>query len=128
VAPGLQDQAGSDPLAFCTSDPEELRPAFQAGDSGGHGLTLCGKALASLGAPLGENPAAANGRHAATESMPPLADESAWLKGSFHELTPREIQAPLYKVLPERSQRQRRRPRREAQSSRWANFSNPFRA
>jgi len=98
-------------------------------------LTLSGKALASLGAPLGENPAAANGRHAATESMPPLADESAWLKGSFHELTPREIQAPLYKVLAGRSQRQRRRPRREArnhqgaaQSSRWANFSNPFRA
>ena len=47
-----------------------------------------GQALASLGAPIGQDSAAAHGRHAGAETVPPLADELAWLKGPFHNSTP----------------------------------------
>jgi|TARA_Y100000294_G_scaffold146474_1_gene142045 hypothetical protein len=43
-----------------------------------------GETLAPLGAPVRENPAAADGRHALAESMPALADEIAGLEGAFH--------------------------------------------
>lgn len=66
------------------------------------GDTACsgGQALAALGAAPGQNSAAANGRHAGTESVPALANELAWLKGAFHTPTPAKLSIAVIRSCP----------------------------
>ncbi len=66
------------------------------------GDTACsgGEALAALGAPPGQNPAAANGRHTSTESVPALADKLAWLKGAFHAPAPAKFSTAVIRSCP----------------------------
>lgn len=74
------------------------------------------QALATLGAAVGHDAAAADGRHAGPEAVAPFAHEFARLIGPFHRYdsvvpTPapgRRNQGPLYKRSPKPSQR---RPR-----------------
>ena len=72
-----------------------------AGDTAGSS----GQTLASLGAPISQNPAPAHGRHAAAETVPAFADELARLKGAFQGDDSHGQQGPVYTVLPWRSQR-----------------------
>lgn len=55
-----------------------------------------GETLAPLGAPVRENPAAADGRHAFAESMPAFADKIAGLEGAFHGLPPTNYEPAVY--------------------------------
>ena len=62
-----------------------------------------GETLAPLGAPVRENPAAADGRHALAESMPAFADEIAGLEGAFHGLPPSNYEPAVYGFAPAKS-------------------------
>lgn len=48
---------------------------------------LRGETLATLGAPVGEHCATADGRHAGAETMAPLADQLGRLIGALHGCT-----------------------------------------
>ena len=83
----LQHQAGHRRLAALRRGAQELRPALQAAgralapaQSPGSG----GQALAALGAAVGQHLAAADGRHAGAEPVPPLADQLRRLIGALH--------------------------------------------
>ncbi len=62
-----------------------------------------GETLAPLCAPVRENPAAADGRHALAESVPALADEIAGLEGAFHGLPPSNYEPAVYGFAPAKS-------------------------
>lgn len=55
-----------------------------------------GETLAPLGAPVRENPAAANSGHALTETVPAFADKIAGLEGAFHGLPPTNNEPAVY--------------------------------
>jgi hypothetical protein len=74
---------------------EELAPPLQLHDPGlrlpffchasaGNSRSSGGQPLAPLGTAAGDDAPPANGRHARTKAMPPLADEVAWLIGALH--------------------------------------------
>jgi len=109
VAPGLKDETGRHPFMAGASDAQEFPASFQTQhgcgfDAERHGQAgqprpatpSRGKTLPPLGATVGKNPAAANGCHAAAESMPALADELAWLKGTLHGLSPTNNEPAVY--------------------------------
>lgn len=111
VGPDLQYQTRRHPFVPGAGHAQEfaalLQPQHVGGlDGDGHGQAGLPrsatpsrrKTLPPLGPAGGKNPAAANGRHAAAESMPAFTDNFAWLKGALHGSSPTN-KSPLYTVL-----------------------------
>jgi hypothetical protein len=89
MAAGLQDQAGSYPLATGTGYSQKFRPPLEAPDAGRtrfrRHLTLSAQTLAALGPAGGQNPAATDGSHTGAKTVPVLAHDLTRLVRAFHD-------------------------------------------